>query len=195
MHERLYEIYVWATVTGACVALSALLVLIWQTRITRRLAQVATVTADAAKDSAEIAKKALHLAERADIALEAAGLSTGQEIGKSTEVVLRFKNFGRTRANDVTFKVALTAPGVPESTSTLGPLILAAGAEQSVTFNRLVDWLSGETFSRINTGQDIMCFAGDVTYRDVFGVPHTTKYSGTFLPRTRTFMIGDNQGD
>jgi hypothetical protein len=100
------------------------------------------IAANAARKSAEVAEMALKLAERADVLLNAASLTLVDSAGiprtavnPYSRVTLEFKNFGRTRAQNVRCLIGLIIPGVPESVPPQEPFILGPGGTQSVTFH------------------------------------------------------------
>jgi hypothetical protein len=159
---------------------------------TDKLIAASKESADAAKKSADTAEMALRLSERADILLDEAGLSTGQDITTQSDVVVQFKNFGRTRAKNVTFTFNLAVAGAPKSQKKMGPMILGSGATQSVMFNLFESVVD---LSRIMRNEAEMTFDGKVTYTDVFDFSHTTHASGTFDPTRRAFRVNRNSGD
>jgi serine/threonine protein kinase len=64
---------------------------------TRRQSDAAEGALEESKKASEHAERAVRLTERADILLEKAGVVGGQLLGKQTQFVFAFKNFGRTR--------------------------------------------------------------------------------------------------
>ena len=67
------------------------------------------MSAKAATRSAELAEKALHLTERADVLLHKVGVSTYPEFTANTVFRIVFKNFGTTRGNRLALLAKLHA--------------------------------------------------------------------------------------
>jgi hypothetical protein len=153
------------------------------------------IAANAAKKSADTAEAAMRLTERADILLDSAGLSV--QTLMDADVILRFKNFGRTRALAVRFNVTLLVNDIPQADpAELGPMLLGAGDEQTAVvfpLRMLPDNVRGQVFR----AQTPMTFAGQVTYQDVFGVTHRTECTGRFLIRNGQpgFIVERNEAD
>jgi hypothetical protein len=166
------------------------------------LAIFAVVQALAAKESAKIAKEAaeetkkvVRLTERADVLLESAGiaLSASQAFDGDARVVLRFKNFGRTRARDVSFRTRMIIPGVPDAFVPPLPFtVLGADQERSISFETFRDCLTKATFEDVAHGRIPLRFESWLVYTDVFGASHTTRDVGVFSPGTMTFRIEDH---
>jgi len=162
------------------------------------IAIYAAIQAKAAKQSADNDERSVRLTERADVLLEAAGLSYGAtgQLDGHTMVKLSFKNFGRTRANNVILAANLLIPGVPNA-STLPPMpqiAMGAGDSQTVAFGNFMRFLTEGTFLGISNGVTKMEFIGKVTYEDVFGDNHICECAGYFEYRTRSFVCTKNEG-
>jgi hypothetical protein len=149
--------------------------------------------ANAAKRSADAYEKTIRLTERADVLLQSAGVTFSGELQDFTgdsRLVLRFKNFGRTRAKAVSFRVRLIIPDVPD---TFGPplpsVVLAADQEQSISFERFRESLTEATFMDVAEGRITMRFESCLVYKDVFDSTYTTRDVGIFDPHTRTFRM------
>jgi hypothetical protein len=68
------------------------------------IAIFAIIQADAAKKSADFNERTVRLTQRADVLLEDVSIrqnSDERPIGRDTQLILNFKNFGPTRANNV----------------------------------------------------------------------------------------------
>jgi len=157
-----------------------------------RQTKATEIAANAARKSADTAEMALQLAERADILLESAGIvfSASRVFDGDARLVLRFKNWGRTRATDVSFDVRMIIPGVIDSPAAPLPLmVIGAGQEQSVSFQTFREHLTNNTFEDIAAGRVALQFVSWLVYKDVFGGSYTTRDVGIFNPRTVTFRI------
>jgi hypothetical protein len=156
-----------------------------------KLANSAKDNAEAARKSAEIAEMAVKLSERADVLVQAAVLDLGQTIGGGdSRVVLRFKNFGNTRATDVTLSLNLSIEGVPDTDSSrIPPITMGKGDEQTISSARFIEFLNLETARNVLSGRMPLRFETQALYQDVFGTAHRTFCAGTFDTRTRGFEI------
>jgi hypothetical protein len=165
-------------------------------RAARVAASAATASARVAADAAEMEKRALHLTERADILIEGLTISTYPRFAPESTVGIKFRNFGRTRGNQIQVKARLYTPDLGEdeempaieATTVLGP-----GNTLTCRFQPMWNSMTGETFHGIINGQMPLRFASEIAYIDVFDPPHRTKCSGTFLPETTSFRIDANQ--
>jgi hypothetical protein len=150
----------------------------------------------AAKRSAEFAQKAVVVSERADILLDAASivpLLANGIIGPDSRLKLQYKNFGRTRARDVRFKVQMEIPAInlPNAVQEHPPMVMGAGQDQTITFQTFRECLTEITFKQIVQGKIELRFIALVTYEDVFGGLHTTRDAGLFDTRTMAFRVLD----
>jgi hypothetical protein len=170
-----------------------------QIEIMERQIRATEIAANAARKSAEISEMGLKLAERADVLLNAVGLTTNipgissnNPINPFSQVDMEFKNFGRTRAENVRCLIGLIIPGVPDSVPPQEPFVLGPGGTQRVKFQTFKETLTQETFEQIAKGAISLRFAGQVIYDDIFGESHTFYCSGILDPRTGTFILGKN---
>jgi len=155
--------------------------------------------ANAARKSAEFAELATKVSERADILLDGVQIMLPPDnmfSGRSW-VQLRFKNFGRTRANNVAFKCSLIIPGLPDgSAPALPEMVLGAGDSQNVPFQPFIEFLTEATFRDIANNAIKLRFEAIATYADVFGKQHKTRATGTMTdPVKRLFSIDENSAD
>jgi hypothetical protein len=170
-----------------------------QMKIMSRSADAAEKAANAAKKSAEVAEMALKIVERADVLLNAASLTmvtaqathTNTPLSPYSRVSLEFRNFGRTRADNVICLVKLIIPGVPESVPPREPFVLGPGATQTVTFQPFKQTLTEKTYKDIESGAIELKFPGILNYQDIFGESHGIACKGILDPRTGKFILGD----
>ena len=78
----------------------------------KRQANIAEISALAAKKGADIAEQALKISERAELQVEAAGINTGKFLIGESMVTVQVKNFGRTKATNAKLNVHLIVPEV-----------------------------------------------------------------------------------
>jgi hypothetical protein len=180
---------------GVLAALRTLRAIKRQGDLMERQTVTAEKAAESAKQSAESDERAVRLTERADVLLEAAGLnSPSGQIDGQAMVKLVFKNFGRTRANNVVLNVDLLVPGVSPVPTDMPQIAMASGDSQTVTFGNFMSCMTRETFIAISRGKERLEFIGKVTYEDVFGDSHICECGGYFEYRTRSFVCTKNEG-
>jgi hypothetical protein len=148
------------------------------------------------RNSAMFAERAVRNSERADILLDAVSIqpsATGVFDGDA-RLVLRFKNFGRTRASNVRFDVRMIIPGTPVNSPApeLPVTVMGTAKEQSIAFQTFREFLTQATFEDIVRGRATLKFVGSVVYEDVFGDSYTTRDVGVFDYRVGLFRIEEN---
>jgi hypothetical protein len=157
----------------------------------------ATISAEAAKKSAEMAEASLKLGERADVLLDGVSLVYGQDLGgKDTRVVVQFKNFGRTKAVNVRLKLNLVTEGIPETDQTNIPTIsMGAGEIKEISSQRFVQFMTEIMAQKIFAAETPLSFEGEACYQDIFGTPHRSYYAGTWNKGTNRFHIKKQESD
>lgn len=189
----------WETRRAANAAARSVEAMHQQTGLLAESISVARTSANAAKKSAEIAELSLKVADRADVLLKSAGLvtdtpgsETAHPLNPYARVVLVFKNFGRTRAEDVKYKIELLIPGVPTGATPIeGSFVLGPDATQRAAFETFNSTLTRETFSAIVAGKILLRFSGTVIYRDIFGDSHSFECKGLLDAQTGMFRVGE----
>jgi hypothetical protein len=151
--------------------------------------------AEEAKRSAGFAQNAVMVSERADILLEGASIlpSASEVIDGDARLVLRYKNFGRTRAKDARFKAEMFIEGVTltSAETALPVMTVGAGQDRMIGFQSFRECLTQITFMQILEGKIKLWFVASVVYEDVFGASYTTRDVGTFDPRALIFRVED----
>jgi hypothetical protein len=167
-----------------------------QTVLLRHSTVQARRAADAARQSATTAEKTLRLIQRADVLLESVAptfVGEHKQFTGDSRIIFKFKNYGPTRASDVSFRVRLVIPSVPDKYATpLSSMVMGANQEQSVAFSRLKEFLTESIFDDITHGRITMQFESWLLYRDVFGASYETKDVGAFDPKTLTFNVQEH---
>jgi hypothetical protein len=138
------------------------------------------------------AKQAVLLTERADVLVFGITASTYPErLSPETVMMVEFKNFGATRADQIKFTAALNYEGIvgESDNSKMPPIVLAAGDSQGIKFRPLSTCMTIDTGRRINAGETPMTVEATATYRDVFGMPHKTVCKATYDHLARSFQI------
>jgi hypothetical protein len=190
---------------SAVAAESSAVIALAQKRIgDRQLAQmdaqieIARVNADAAKQSAETAALALHLTERADLAIDRIEADEiGGDLIADTTVTVYFQNRGRTRANQTTFSGTLGIPGgqlLPERGG--APIIVAAGDQAAFAFDgRLGDFIPPDALTGINAGEHELRITGLLSYVDVFERGHRIQFEGRWHRERSAFATERYEAD
>lgn len=147
--------------------------------------------AEAAALSARNARNILSVAEAADVNVEAIVCSPGGELSPGSTLTLRYRNSGRTRAEnfDSVFffgiPAAVPAPeSVVPSTEVSAASVAAGSSIRSPTVGTVSDSLSRslgsippeQTFQKIVAGQLTFGIWGSIRYVDVFGERHLKNF-------------------
>lgn len=159
--------------------------------------------ADAAKDSADIAREALHLAERADVLFDThksfdmvKQSYTEGEIHPTTSIVIVHRNFGRTRADSLRIRWRLYVEGDPvPDTPFLPPIVLGGGAVIETRILPTIGDVTGDRYNLVGSGVAILKALGELTYVDIFGKPHHAIFRGTFRPTLGAFAVDTESAD
>lgn len=155
--------------------------------------------AENAEKAAEFARLSVTSVERADVLLQESSFVFSLS-GRFDDYAMPrfiFKNFGRTRASEVSHHIVMSIEGgqivyEPITITTEGT-VLAGGQEQTVIFPQLNKAFSPKTLIRIESGASKLNFSGTTTFNDVFGSKHFGQYSGTYDPSTHTFNIDESR--
>ena len=208
-----FLLYVLVTVIAMAVNAAILYAIVRQNKINWRqlrtnvrAARAVRASVRVARENAAFSENAVKLSRRADVLLQAATFSKSSvgNITADSHIILEFRNFGSTRAENVVFDLAIIVPDLPnvekctplkDDAAANLPLIMGAGDIHPVTFKPLSLWLSSvhNLASDVLTGKWKMRFQGTVTYTDVFGDKHTTYCSGMYDWAKRSFALTDNR--
>jgi biopolymer transport protein ExbD len=176
---------------AACIAIRSL-------RVIGHQATHAKTAALAAKRSADAYEKTVRLTERADVLLDAISIvqPEGNPYFQDGRVIVTFKNFGRTRANNLKSSVTLTVPDV-EPLSVEAPLdtVLGPGDTQKVTFGTLAEWLTREKFEGVYQRKIELRFDAKVSYADIFEVTHMMECGGVYVRPNNFFRVDYNRAN
>lgn len=167
-------------------------------KVARDAVKAAQDGATAAQTSAINDERAVRLTQRADVLISEFELrkdSSGKIIGRDTQFIIHFKNFGPTRASEVT--TAFSAE-IPEAKNTSGsrtihnpptaPIVYGAGDAKNVTFNRLCEMYDDKIIDKIADGSFSVHLFGAIKFRDVFGTRHTVRCGATWTSTLYTFV-------
>ena len=175
----------WSIVINCVLALGTLVIAVF-----------AVVQALAAKRSADNDDKTARLTQRADVLLESIEMIKAEpKIGSDTQVVLRFKNFGPTRASGLIFDFQLKIPGVLNASIPPATVVLGSGDNKPVIFQRLGEMVKPRVIEEVANGKTPLSFAGTITFSDVFGKSHTIECHGDYNHQTRSFNARESPSD
>jgi hypothetical protein len=190
-----------AGIVGIILALRSLKALREQIAAGKITAGAAQQSAEIAGSAAELAEKTLLLTERADILIANIDLSTGVNFNTSTVVKVTFKNYGRTRANNVVSKgwivfgesreavLALVDAEPNETIPASVPVVLGTESILQFEITPPVSQLNSEGIIAVNSGKMVIAFGVKVTYWDVFDKSHALRAYGVFNRPSGTFTI------
>lgn len=158
----------------------------------------AKTSAVAAQTSAANDERAVRLTQRADVLIEDFEVrkhSSQSIIGRDTQFVIHFKNFGPTRASEVSTDFSAEIPEAKKMVATnpvlkppITPIVYGAGDKKNVTFNRLCECYDDKTIDKIIDGSFSVHLFGTIKYRDVFGANHTVRCGATWTSTLYTFV-------
>ncbi len=160
----------------------------------KRSADAATQSANAAMISAKTTKRALETLERADVLIEVVMVSS-MKIRDDTEVTVVLKNYGRTRATNVscvcTIAVLELHQGPLPIHAEVTPMIIGVGASCDVRFMPIGDWLDANTIEWINAGHLPLQLTVEISYSNVFDSArvHRATCDGVFRPDSGAFPM------
>jgi hypothetical protein len=120
-------------------------------------------------------------------------LSETKIFGHDSRLALIFKNFGRTRADQVVYYARIIIPNYVDFLPEPTPLsVLGAGQDQLISFQSFGEFLTEATFSDISQGRIEMRFESWIVYKDVFGSSYTTRDVGIFNHKTHLFRVQES---
>lgn len=109
-------------------------------------------------------------------------------------VVVTFKNFGPTRANNVRWDMSIQVEGQPpidsEDPSRHAVAVVGAGSRMKVSSGRLDSYYTEETLAAISRGALGLKVRVVVSYQDVFGRKHDTVQGGSYY--NGGFVVDDD---
>ena len=147
--------------------------------------------ANAAMLSAETAKKALELCERADVQLTDIKWIQSEFFG----VDYMIKNFGRTRAENVISEFFVQ--GTDNIHHSQLPIVVAATNTHNVriSFDSTNTPFKGGLAVRMYDGRATVAVIIHIDYKDVFGTSHRISYDAVFRRDTDRFAITRSMAD
>jgi len=155
-------------------------------------ADAANRSAKTATEAAEFTEKTMRLTERADVLVDNIRLS---HPGRATELIITFRNFGRSRANSVQAKCfhGIRETGVVEEMPFVSPLTLGAGAPLELHSRSLVGNLIGEASEQVFTTRQVLYRVwGKISYVDIFDKPHDAEFCAIHIPPEAFVMESNN---
>jgi len=183
--DLLYRRYMWATIVGVGGGLLGVGILIWQAVLTRR-------AANAARNSADVARDTLHLTQAADVHIKKIILKPKGPLSGDTAVYVVVKNHGHTRAEQFTEDLSM---GIKERAAGISlpkrdmALVIGAGHIFSIAFAQLRDGIMPEDLAMVSGGQVPLKIWGPLKYRDVFGKSYIIDCELTYDLKVGTFLI------
>ncbi len=153
-------------------------------------------SADAAYTSSEFTRETIKKSERAEVLLHLTKITSKPNVFSDGWLELTIRNFGRTRAVDVSGKFEFAGVASLRSTEvSIIHTILGAGQEHVFIFERFVNLFNGAILGRVWNSQEVLRFSGVLTYRDIFDQSYTTRCAGTFDPGSVGFRIDENRAE
>jgi hypothetical protein len=180
----------WLLLVGLLQALALVFGVIW----TRKAANAAALSAEAAMSSAKTAATTLEMSERAWI--NVGRFRVIYAAGRYPTYLAVLSNSGRTPARtqygSITFFVGPKnaipdAPAYDESTIIAEPMIIAPNQQFARTGLMSPHVLTSEQASAIDSGAIVLGFWGYVRYLDVFDKQHTARFGAFYHAPSKAF--------
>lgn len=163
--------------------------------------------ADAAKDSAAAASKAIvqaekttHVTQRAVVLLEdVVAVPQGGEnecyLQPNSLLVFTLKNYGATVAYKVKVEGKIRfGEKIIRLFGDPGATMAPQGSHKWITAS-LVPQLAVEEVEEASSGNNLLTYVVDVTYEDAFEKPHTYRATGSYIAPLRGFVTGGSTSD
>jgi len=131
------------------------------------------------------AKSAVMLTERADVMVDALGLSPAvSPLTPQTEIQIRLKNYGPTRASEVTFRRLVVTIGTKTCHQHAEMPIsnIAAGDDISGSIRTIGRLFEASEIDLASRGKSPMSLLAEFEYRDVFDELHRGRYEAIYTP-------------
>jgi hypothetical protein len=135
-------------------------------------------------------RRAVRHTQRADVLLQSVECDPDlleRRIGRNTHIVLRFRNFGPTRASQLNLGVTPVVwhePDRPDKQTMIGTprlhltsQVVAAGEPFDITLSALSELVDTADIDDIVAGRAKLQIDVEVTYRDIFEVAHFARSS------------------
>lgn len=148
----------------------------------RKATEATTVAAKAAQDAVELARESAQIDQRAWVVIKAASFDKAISAGDPHTLNLVMTNIGKTPANnvDIYFWTAIsdeTDPDkLPRPESSQHPSQGVAAPNVDIMVPASPVKLNAEQVAALTTGTLKYFAYGHISYRDVFGKKHTTKF-------------------
>jgi hypothetical protein len=146
--------------------------------------------ADAAKESADVARDTLHLTQAADVHIEEIKLVPNGVLSGDTVIYIVVKNHGQARAEQFVEELSLGIKGRGPALPKRGmSLVIGAGQIFSVAFAPLRSGISTEDLAMILGGQLSLKICGLLKYKDIFRKSYVIDCECTYSPTVGNFLI------
>lgn len=165
-----------------------------QSKASQMAAEASKAQADISKKAAEFAEHALQVTEAADMTVQQIACSTvPNPLNANTEIVVVYKNTGRTRAENVQVGTFVGDPEKVDFVQTLEKGVSvssispgATGTSPPVSIARAYKIKAPDVFlSAVNSGTVKIHLWGWVTYDDVFSRKHRMEFDTIYEPNTQ----------
>jgi hypothetical protein len=169
--------------------------------------KVSRIAADAATSASETAKRAFEMTERADVLIEMIDLigedydrTRHSRINAVSICRVNLRNYGRTRAEDLTVECTLVVefvePIINPTVIRALPMILGAGKPFELRFLEFASLgFDQSVLSEIHSGKWRLHVASKLAYSDVFGKQHSVGCIGFYNPTNGEFTLTHYEGE
>jgi hypothetical protein len=152
------------------------------------------VAANAAKESANTARRTLEITQAADVSVIAIANSDETHIRPGSVIEVIVKNHGKTRADGLTISVSFSLGGRTVAVPPPPAFVLPAETARPLQLAQAAGWLADHDFMDIEIRSSNLSVLVEIRYRDVFGADHLFTARGVFIVG-RGFVMAGNESD
>lgn len=148
-----------------------------------------TKATEAATLSANTAKRALELCERADLQIVDLHLSPDNRVEANAKLSVKYQNYGRTTAKDVRATIRFREMPAPSPSAVTPPSMVAPGAHNcfNMPLSGINSQLTASDYDRINNLDQELWFIITIDFLDVFDIHNGIIYEARFDTKVRGF--------
>jgi hypothetical protein len=148
-----------------------------------------TRATDAATLSANTAKRALELCERADLQIVDLHLSPDSRADANAKLSVKYQNYGRTTAKNVRATIRFREMPAVSPSAVTPPAMVAPGAHNcfNMPLSAINNQLTASDYDRINNLAQELWFIITIEFFDVFDIHNGIVYEARFDTKVRGF--------
>ena len=160
-----------------------------------------TKAAEAAQESVVQAREISRLDQRAWVAATVMTMTGKPEVDKSFTVDVLVRNSGKTFAKKVTIRTHIRAvpkgsePDFKGENMTPASVALLPPSGEYISATTSDQALSQGSIDQVKSGDTVVFVFGEITYDDIFGCPHWTKFCSVLKPVDWAYTVYKKEND